>query len=105
MITACKHRGLRDPSCLFILDKGCVDLWSTETGGEPILHYQCPGRIQALVLSPDSPVLASVTGQNIRVDRADDCGYWRTLCQAQLPKTVSLSPRMYHMLHMDVLLC
>lgn len=66
-----------------------MDLWSTETGGEPIHHYQSPGRIQALALSPDSPILGSVTGRDIRLDRADDRGYWRTLFQTQLPNTVS----------------
>ncbi|KAG7490914.1 F-box/WD repeat-containing protein 8 [Solea senegalensis] len=69
-------------------DDGCVDLWSTETGGEPIHHYQIPGRIQAFALSPDSPVLCAASGPDIRLDCADDRGYWRTLCQAQLPKTV-----------------
>uniref|UniRef100_A0A3B5A7N6 F-box and WD repeat domain containing 8 n=1 Tax=Stegastes partitus TaxID=144197 RepID=A0A3B5A7N6_9TELE len=64
----------------------CVDLWSTETGGEPIHHYQSPGRIQALALSPDSPVLLSASGSDVRLDRASDCGYWRTACQAHLPK-------------------
>lgn len=67
---------------------GCVDLWSTETGGEPIQHYQSPGAIQVMALSPDSPVLGSVTGPNIRLDHANDQGYWRTLHQAQLPKDV-----------------
>uniref|UniRef100_A0AAQ5YC41 F-box/WD repeat-containing protein 8 n=1 Tax=Amphiprion ocellaris TaxID=80972 RepID=A0AAQ5YC41_AMPOC len=70
-------------------EDGCVDLWSTETGGQPIHHYQSPGRIQALALSPDSPVLLSAAGSDVRLDRADDCGYWRTACQAQLPSTVS----------------
>lgn len=70
---------------------GCVDLWSTETGGEPIYHYQTPGRIQVLSLSPDSPVLISATGSDVRLDCAKDCGYWRTVCQTQLPKTVSQS--------------
>ncbi|XP_026177715.1 F-box/WD repeat-containing protein 8 [Mastacembelus armatus] len=69
-------------------EDGCVDLWSTETGGEPIHHYQSPGRIQALALSPDSPVLGSAAGCDIRLDCADDRGYWRMLCHAQLPKIV-----------------
>ncbi|XP_073322471.1 F-box/WD repeat-containing protein 8 [Pagrus major] len=69
-------------------EDGCVDLWSTETGGEPIHHYQSPGRIQALALSPDSPVLGTAAGPDIRLNCADDRGYWRTLCQAQLPKIV-----------------
>ncbi|XP_022608479.1 F-box/WD repeat-containing protein 8 isoform X2 [Seriola dumerili] len=69
-------------------EDGCVDLWSTETGGQPLYHYQSPGRIQALALSPDSPVLGSAAGPDVRLDAADDCGYWRTVCRAQLPKTV-----------------
>ncbi|XP_037634020.1 F-box/WD repeat-containing protein 8 isoform X2 [Sebastes umbrosus] len=69
-------------------EDGCVDLWSTETGGEPIHHYQSPERIQVLALSPDSPILGSAAGPDIRLVRADDRGYWRTVCQAQLPKTV-----------------
>ncbi|TDH13074.1 hypothetical protein EPR50_G00054100 [Perca flavescens] len=69
-------------------EDGCVDLWSTETGGEPLLHYQNTGRIQALALSPDSPVLCSAAGPDVRLDCADDRGYWRTVCQARLPKTV-----------------
>ncbi|KAM4576784.1 F-box/WD repeat-containing protein 8 isoform 2-T2 [Odontesthes bonariensis] len=69
-------------------EDGCVDLWSTESGGEPIHHYQSSGRIQALALSPDSPILVSATGSDVRLDSANDCGYWRTVCQARLPKTV-----------------
>lgn len=67
---------------------GCVDLWSTETGGEPIHHYQSPGKIQALALSPDSPVLVSATGSDVRLDGANHYGYWRTIYETQLPKTV-----------------
>ncbi|KAM3611761.1 uncharacterized protein V6R79_023699 [Siganus canaliculatus] len=69
-------------------EDGCVDLWSLETGGEPLYHYQSPGSVQALALSPDSPVLGSAAGPDVRLDCADDHGYWRTVCQAQLPKTV-----------------
>lgn len=64
-------------------------MWSTETGGEPIHHYQIPGRIQALSLSPDCPVLVSAAGSDVRLDSANDCGYWRTVCETRLPKTVS----------------
>ncbi|XP_034547953.1 F-box/WD repeat-containing protein 8 [Notolabrus celidotus] len=69
-------------------EDGCVDLWSTETGGEPIYHYQTPERVQSLALSHDSPVLCSAAGADVRLDRADDRGYWRTLCRTQLPKLV-----------------
>nr|XP_020492270.1 F-box/WD repeat-containing protein 8 [Labrus bergylta] len=69
-------------------EDGCVDLWSTETGGEPIRHYQTPGRIQVLALSSDSPILCWAAGPDVRIDAADDHGYWRTLCRTQLPKPV-----------------
>ncbi|XP_067377117.1 F-box/WD repeat-containing protein 8 isoform X2 [Channa argus] len=69
-------------------EDGCVDIWSTETGGQPIHHYQSTVKIQALALSCDSPVLASAGGSDVRLDWADDQGYWRTLCQAHLPKAV-----------------
>ncbi|XP_029016420.1 F-box/WD repeat-containing protein 8 [Betta splendens] len=69
-------------------EDGCVDVWSTETGGEPIHHYQSPGRIQTLALSCDSPVLASSAGPDVRLDCADGRGYWRTLYQTHVPKPV-----------------
>lgn len=66
----------------------CVEVWSTETGGEPVFHYQSMGTVQALALSPDSPTLASAAGVDVRLDRPDQHGYWRTLVQTQLPKPV-----------------
>lgn len=66
-----------------------MDLWSTETGGLPILHHHRPGPVQALALSCDSPALASAAGPHVRLDCADDRGYWRSLWQAELPRTVS----------------
>ncbi|KAM4616093.1 F-box/WD repeat-containing protein 8 isoform 1-T1 [Polymixia lowei] len=82
------HVQVNDTLAVAAYEDGCVDLWSTETGGEPIHHFQNPGRIQALVLSPDDPTVASAGGQDVRIDRPDDRGYWRNLYKAQLPKTV-----------------
>ncbi|KAK7933838.1 hypothetical protein WMY93_004734 [Mugilogobius chulae] len=67
-------------------EDGCVDIWSTETGGQPIYHYQCAERIQTLALSPDVPVLGSSSGTDVRLDHSDDCGFWRTVCQAHLQR-------------------
>ncbi|KAM8886698.1 F-box/WD repeat-containing protein 8 isoform 3-T3 [Spinachia spinachia] len=69
-------------------EDGCVDLWSTETGGEPIHHYQGPERVRALALSPDGPALGSAAGADVQLVGADDRGYWRELCRARLPKSV-----------------
>ncbi|KAG9262005.1 F-box/WD repeat-containing protein 8 [Astyanax mexicanus] len=69
-------------------ENGCVDVWSTEAGFEPIHHYQHLQRVDALDLSPDSPVLATACGSEVRVDSPDDGGYWRTRCLHHLPKPV-----------------
>ncbi|XP_061750255.1 F-box/WD repeat-containing protein 8 [Nerophis ophidion] len=67
---------------------GCVDVWSTETGGEPLYHYQTAERDRVLALSPDGSILVSAGGAEVRLDGADDHGLWRTLGLTQLPKTV-----------------
>ncbi|KAM6965393.1 F-box/WD repeat-containing protein 8 [Aplochiton taeniatus] len=82
------HVQVNNTLAIAAYDDGCVDVWSTKTGGEPIYHYQCPGRLHDLTLSSDSPVLASAAGAHVRINRPDDRGYWRTLRQAQLPKAV-----------------
>uniref|UniRef100_A0A672IGT7 F-box/WD repeat-containing protein 8 n=1 Tax=Salarias fasciatus TaxID=181472 RepID=A0A672IGT7_SALFA len=82
------HVQVNDAVAAAAYEDGCVDLWSTETGGVPIHHYQSAGQVQALALSPDSPALVSASGPDVRLDHASDCGYWRTVCRAQLPKTV-----------------
>ncbi|XP_051535842.1 F-box/WD repeat-containing protein 8-like [Myxocyprinus asiaticus] len=69
-------------------ENGCVDVWSTETGLDPILQYQHLQRVHALDLSPESPVLASAAGPEVRVDAPDEQGYWRSRCLIQLPKPV-----------------
>ncbi|KAG7262682.1 hypothetical protein CRUP_005302, partial [Coryphaenoides rupestris] len=66
---------------------GCVDLWSTETGGPPIHHYQSAGGgLGALALGTDGPALASASGPHVRLDLCDERGYWRTVCRSQLPQ-------------------
>ncbi|CAL8295831.1 F-box/WD repeat-containing protein 8 [Gadus morhua] len=68
---------------------GCVDVWSTQTGGQPIHHYQSAGGgLQALTLSTDSSTLASASGRRVRLDHCDDHGYWRSGCSSQLPQPV-----------------
>ncbi|XP_028314097.1 F-box/WD repeat-containing protein 8 [Gouania willdenowi] len=69
-------------------EDGCVDLWSIETGGEPIHHYQSSVPVQALALSSDSPALISASGAEVRLEHANDCGFWRTVCQTRLPNAV-----------------
>uniref|UniRef100_A0A3Q2X894 F-box and WD repeat domain containing 8 n=1 Tax=Hippocampus comes TaxID=109280 RepID=A0A3Q2X894_HIPCM len=67
---------------------GCVDVWSTRTGGEPIYHHQTAGSHRALALSPDGSILASAVDSDVRLDGTDDRGAWRTLALTRLPKPV-----------------
>ncbi|TSU24190.1 F-box/WD repeat-containing protein 8 [Bagarius yarrelli] len=60
-------------------ENGCVDVWSTQSGVEPIHHYQHLQRACALDVSADAPVVTSATGSEVRVDTPDDRGYWRTV--------------------------
>uniref|UniRef100_A0A6Q2ZII2 F-box/WD repeat-containing protein 8 n=1 Tax=Esox lucius TaxID=8010 RepID=A0A6Q2ZII2_ESOLU len=84
------HVSVNDGVAAAAYDDGCVDVWSTETGQEPVHHFQVPGRVQTLSLSSDSPTLATAAGLDVRLDQPDDRGYWRTLCQATLPKPVGV---------------
>lgn len=69
-------------------ENGCVDVWSTESGVEPIHHYEHLQQVCALDLSADAPVVASAAGSEVRVDTPDARGYWRTVCLTQLAKPV-----------------
>lgn len=69
-------------------ENGCVDVWSTVTGLEPIHQYQHLQRVHVLDLSPDGPALASASGPDVRVDAPDEQGYWRSRSLVQLPKPV-----------------
>ncbi|KAG7480908.1 hypothetical protein MATL_G00061240 [Megalops atlanticus] len=67
-------------------EDGIVDVWSTETGQEPIHHYQHQQKVYALALGSDGTAVATASGTEVRVDCPVDKGYWRTLCQSQLQK-------------------
>ncbi|XP_077417651.1 F-box/WD repeat-containing protein 8 [Vanacampus margaritifer] len=67
---------------------GCVDVWSTRTGGDPIYHHQAAEIHRALALSPDGSVLASAVHSEVRLDGADDRGAWRMLTMTRLAKPV-----------------
>ncbi|KAJ7993687.1 hypothetical protein DPEC_G00257260 [Dallia pectoralis] len=82
------HVRVNDSVAAAAYDDGCVDVWSTESGQEPVHHFQVPGRVQTLALCPDSSTLATAAGLDIRLDQPDDRGYWRTLRQTTLPKPV-----------------
>ncbi|XP_061674123.1 F-box/WD repeat-containing protein 8 isoform X2 [Syngnathoides biaculeatus] len=67
---------------------GCVDIWSTQSGGEPIYHHQMAGSQRALALSLEGSILASAADCDVRLDGANDCGAWRMLSLTRLPKPV-----------------
>ncbi|KAL0979052.1 hypothetical protein UPYG_G00179860 [Umbra pygmaea] len=90
-VTPRPHAGpvsVNDTVAVAAYNDGCVDVWSTETGQEPVHHLQLPGMVNTLALSLDSPTMAIASGLDVRLEQSDDRGYWRTLCQATLPKPV-----------------
>ncbi|XP_030647653.1 F-box/WD repeat-containing protein 8 [Chanos chanos] len=82
------HVAVNEKIAAAAYENGYVDIWSIETGLEPIHHYQHLQRVHSLSLCRDSPAVASASGMDVRVDCTDDRGYWRTLCLTQLPKPV-----------------
>ncbi|KAJ8263405.1 hypothetical protein COCON_G00158620 [Conger conger] len=69
-------------------DDGLVDVWSTETGQEPVHHYQHLHRVHALALGSEGAAVATASGAEVRVDCPTEKGYWKTQCRAELPKPV-----------------
>lgn len=69
-------------------DDGLVDVWSTETGQEPVHHYQHLQKVHALALGSEGAAVATASGTEVRVDCPVEKGYWRTLCRVELPKPV-----------------
>uniref|UniRef100_A0A8C7HVG4 F-box/WD repeat-containing protein 8 n=1 Tax=Oncorhynchus kisutch TaxID=8019 RepID=A0A8C7HVG4_ONCKI len=72
-------------------DDGCVDVWSTETGQEPVHHFQIPGRVHALALSLESPTLATAAGLDVRLDQPDERVYLALFLSVYLVPLVALS--------------
>ncbi|KAJ8415325.1 hypothetical protein AAFF_G00423050 [Aldrovandia affinis] len=69
-------------------EDGLVDVWSTETGQEPIHRYQHLQGVTALALGSEGAAVATASGTEVRLDCPVDKGYWRTLCRSELPKPV-----------------
>uniref|UniRef100_A0A8C9TST9 F-box and WD repeat domain containing 8 n=1 Tax=Scleropages formosus TaxID=113540 RepID=A0A8C9TST9_SCLFO len=63
---------------------GSVDVWSTESGQEPVHHYQQLQGVQTVALGPKAVAVATASGTQVRVDSPEDSGSWTTLCQAEL---------------------
>ncbi|XP_006640378.2 F-box/WD repeat-containing protein 8 isoform X1 [Lepisosteus oculatus] len=69
-------------------EDGAVDVWSTETGQEPIHHFQHLQKVQGLALGSDGATVASACGSRVRLDCPVDKGYWKMLYQTELQKPV-----------------
>ncbi|XP_023684704.2 F-box/WD repeat-containing protein 8 isoform X1 [Paramormyrops kingsleyae] len=67
---------------------GLVNVWSTETGQEPVHLYQHLQKVQNVALGSEGAAVATASGPQVRVDGPLDGGCWTTLCQAELPKPV-----------------
>ncbi|XP_040201896.1 F-box/WD repeat-containing protein 8 [Rana temporaria] len=70
-------------------ENGSIDVWCLQVGREPIHHYQHNQKIQALALCPETATIATASSFEIKIERPDDRGYWRSCCSFQTQKLVN----------------
>ncbi|KAL7986781.1 hypothetical protein Chor_013064 [Crotalus horridus] len=71
-------------------EDGSVKVWSLLVGSEPIHRYRHNQKIQTLALSTEGATVATVSGFQVKVESANDKGYWGTVAEFEIPKWVSL---------------
>ncbi|XP_039188420.1 F-box/WD repeat-containing protein 8 [Crotalus tigris] len=71
-------------------EDGSVKVWSLLVGSEPIHWYRHNQKIQTLALSTEGATVATVSGFQVKVESANDKGYWGTVAEFEIPKWVSL---------------
>ncbi|XP_060539752.1 F-box/WD repeat-containing protein 8 isoform X2 [Pantherophis guttatus] len=71
-------------------EDGSVKVWSLLVGSEPIHRYQHNQKIQAMALSTEGATVATAAGFQVKVESANDKGYWGTLAEFEVQKWVSL---------------
>ncbi|KAM4709010.1 F-box/WD repeat-containing protein 8 [Discoglossus pictus] len=76
-------------------EDGTVDVWSLLIGREPIHHYQHNQKIQALAISPEGAAISTASSFQIKIERPDDRGYWRSTSHFQTQKLVNF----LHLVH------
>nr|XP_056715571.1 F-box/WD repeat-containing protein 8 [Euleptes europaea] len=70
-------------------EDGTVKVWSLMIGREPIHHYQHNQKIHAVALSPEGATVATASAFHIKVESANDKGYWETVADFELQKLVN----------------
>ncbi|XP_077163605.1 F-box/WD repeat-containing protein 8 [Paroedura picta] len=70
-------------------EDGVVKVWSLMIGREPIHHYQHNQKIQAMALSPEGATVATGSAFQVKVESANDKGYWETVADFEIQKLVN----------------
>ncbi|XP_060105965.1 F-box/WD repeat-containing protein 8 [Heteronotia binoei] len=70
-------------------EDGVVKVWSLMIGREPIHHYQHNQKIQAVALSPEGATVATASAFQVKVESANDKGYWETVADFEIQKLVN----------------
>ncbi|XP_072272041.1 F-box/WD repeat-containing protein 8 [Pyxicephalus adspersus] len=76
-------------------ENGSIDVWCLQVGREPIHHYQHNQKIQALALCPETAAIATASSFEVKIESADDRGYWRSSCNFNTQKLVNF----LHLIH------
>ncbi|XP_063000107.1 F-box/WD repeat-containing protein 8 [Elgaria multicarinata webbii] len=69
-------------------EDGSIKVWSLMAGCEPIHRYQHNQKIQALALSTEGAAIATASAFQVKVESANDKGYWATAAEFEIQKLV-----------------
>ncbi|XP_061458882.1 F-box/WD repeat-containing protein 8 isoform X2 [Rhineura floridana] len=71
-------------------EDGTIKVWSLMVGRDPVHCYQHNQKIQALALSAEGAVIATASAFQVKVESANDKGYWETAAEFEIQKLVGL---------------
>ncbi|XP_053135807.1 F-box/WD repeat-containing protein 8 [Hemicordylus capensis] len=70
-------------------EDGTVKVWSLLVGREPIHCFQHNQKIQAVALSAEGAMVATASAFQVKMEGANDKGYWETVATFEIQKLVN----------------
>ncbi|XP_020669249.3 F-box/WD repeat-containing protein 8 [Pogona vitticeps] len=67
---------------------GLIKVWNLMFGCDPIHCYQHNQKIQALALSVEGAAIATASAFQVKIEGANDKGYWETIAEFEIQKLV-----------------
>ncbi|KAJ6634511.1 hypothetical protein lerEdw1_014002, partial [Lerista edwardsae] len=70
-------------------EDGMINVWSLMFGREPVHRYQHNQKIQAMAISAEGATIATASAFQVKVESANDQGYWETAAEFEIQNLVS----------------